>query len=401
VCKRALVSAALQLRCVCVTQRACSCSSASAPRRAKEEARQQQPKRQQQEQQQQQQEEQQQRHSPQKQPQQTSSLQRRSSASPPAQAAPSPSGAAPGAPLQHRAPPDGLSSLSRCCEAAAAGGAAAAALCGELSSLDPAAALSLAVAWAPQTRQLPPETVAAAAAPLLAPLLPALRRGAAGPFCRQALADAAWAVSHFDAAAGAAAAASAAAAAAGAGVGAGAAAAAGVAGAGDPPVGRRWAAELEEAMAVPFRVLPAALRGLRLEEFVAELGARLRRDVIYLDGGARAVEVGGRRFLHCAAPFCVASGTRAGPGGRAGALEPRNPPRAPAPQLAAGPRWGARRSPRRGATLHTRTAGGEAHGVAQRHRGDLCLQRQGDGAAARRPHAARRGRARPAAGAHG
>lgn len=55
-------------------------------------------------------------------------------------------------------------------------------------------------------------------------------------------------------------------------------------------------------MGVPFRVLPCALPGLELADFVEELSPLLRRDTILLDGGARAVEAsawgGGRARAH-------------------------------------------------------------------------------------------------------
>ncbi|KAG1660596.1 hypothetical protein FOA52_003027 [Chlamydomonas sp. UWO 241] len=51
--------------------------------------------------------------------------------------------------------------------------------------------------------------------------------------------------------------------------------------------GSSLAGEFEAAMALPFRMLPARMRDLRLDDFVKEV--ELRQDTVYLDGGERAV----------------------------------------------------------------------------------------------------------------
>jgi hypothetical protein len=231
----------------------------------------------------------------------------------PAAAPPATPAGAPDAPPQHLVP------LQQVCAAlgSASGGRG---LLSELQKLTPEAALLLLAAWAPHSRGLGASGLAVAA-PAVEALLPALRHGAAGVFGRQQLADAAWGLAHFEAprlrassslssgsgsgssggssrhagderAAGGGSArgagdASSSAAAEGevssGGIQAGAGAAGGLG---------RWSAEFQEAMQVPFRVLPNALPGLQLAGVLEELRPVLRRDMIWLDGGARAVEVG-------------------------------------------------------------------------------------------------------------
>jgi hypothetical protein len=197
-----------------------------------------------------------------------------------------------------------MHSLERCCAAHqradhSPSSSSGSRLEAELFALDPAAAAALLLHWAPQSRPFQAEQLARAR-PLVAALLPALRRGAV-EFGRQQLADVAWGLSHFDALRFSAL------------HGASAAAVARYGQHVDDQQqqqqqqqqqeeeqvqqqqqhGDHWSAEFCEAMQVPFRVLPCALQDLRLPDFLEELGPALRRDVIYLDGGARAVEVRG------------------------------------------------------------------------------------------------------------
>jgi hypothetical protein len=207
------------------------------------------------------------------------------------------------------APPEHLASLLRVCAALSGSGAAAAGAAADLSALGPEAALQVLLAWASQARALRPATVAAAA-PAVEALLPALRRGAAGGFNRQQVADAAWGLAHFEArsagawdgsSSGGSGGSSSSSSSSSQGARArcseaGEASSSGRDGSGgsgsNPAPGRAWSAEFEEAMQVPFRVLPNALPGADLEGFWEELRPLLRRDVIWLDGGARSVEVG-------------------------------------------------------------------------------------------------------------
>jgi len=196
--------------------------------------------------------------------------------------------------------PSLLTSLQHCMEAAAGSSPHA-----ELSALTPTQSLQLLLLWADQSRSLDaPALHSAPVQRLVDALLPAMQQGAAGGFDRQELAEAAWGLAHFERPESQLPAASTHTSSTSSttssiktntntsstSTGTSTSSSSSSTISTSHAVNR--STDFEQAMQVPFRVIPAAMRDLQLAAFLAELRPQLKRDVIYLDGGARAVEVG-------------------------------------------------------------------------------------------------------------